>query len=740
MSNTDFSVEAPGLRSLDDLNRTLMDKRQEAPEPGTVTVDQLNAQIKERGGIVNTLTRGAKAVGEAVVGKSEFNYPEIISGSSHLRDLDLMSALMRARGENEMIEVLKQRDPELPQSKDKHGNTIVKFEGRPYYLNKSGFSQRDLEEVGRDTLMTLVASTGIGRVAAGAPMLVRAAGQGIAGVLGSLGIDILSATATKKMTVDIPAAVASAVGGLGGELAGTAIGSVINMVKTNPAKFVTSQGKLTPAGENAFIEVGIDPADVSDRLAREYARRAGETGPGAATAREVAASEFDVPLLRGQATGDFGQIAFEQAAKANARGETAGNIVRGRFERQDVAVEGAKKSLAGEFGQVATQDERASAGLALAGVRQQEATMGREVADAYREVERLGKGASISKDALENLHPTVQERLREAGHRIYDGSNITPASAQAMNMLEEISTPSVPDLTRKSGDALSPVGVALDAFEKIIRRPIAGKGGLRESAATPTDRMVMGEIVKGIDTWLDDVVDLGLISGNWNAVQALKDARSRASHKFKLFGERENAPAAANKALERMIEADVTEQEVANYIFGRNKIGDSPIAFNVAKRIQEIVGPGSDEWQAVRRGMWQRLVDVPPGVDAMGAQTVSQNIFQFVNGKGKATAELMFNADELAKMRRFAAVLKSTVPPRAATNPSGSAYEVARTLADFGVAGAPIFLRIFERTTSGRHAIRAGVQRAPVPRLRAQPPAIVPAAAAVAGANYEDED
>jgi hypothetical protein len=60
------------------------------------------------------------------------------------------------------------------------------------------------------------------------------------------------------------------------------------------------------------------------------------TGAEDATAQDVVrqADQFGIPLTRGQATGDFTQQAYEEAARHGAKGTIAGNIMRGMDSAQ----------------------------------------------------------------------------------------------------------------------------------------------------------------------------------------------------------------------------------------------------------------------------------------------------------------------------------------------------------------------------------------------------------------------
>ncbi len=122
-------------------------------------------------------------------------------------------------------------------------------------------------------------------------------------------------------------------------------------MRSNPARYVDpDSGELTQRGRMIFQEAGFDPEAISAGIAAQFAARIPKTGPTVSTARDVAASEFNIPLTRGDATQQFARQAFEQSAEANAKGQWAGDIARGQREGQVSAVEAAKGDIANQLG------------------------------------------------------------------------------------------------------------------------------------------------------------------------------------------------------------------------------------------------------------------------------------------------------------------------------------------------------------------------------------------------------
>lgn len=673
------------------------------------------------------------AIRNTVVGQNEFDYPEINSSGASLIDTDLL----KARDGRAMVDIIKQKYPGAAFGKDKFGNQFVTLPGegeKPHYLNKSGLSNRDVDEFGRDLLLTMPLAGVAGAVTRGAAMPLRAAAQAIAGAVGSLGSDVVSGVAGSKQGVDIPAVIASALGGAFAEGSGSSINWLLSAVRNNPSRWVQN-GQLTPQAAEFFAQAGFNPNEISATVAQEFARRARMTGGSTATAREVAAGEFGIPLTRGQATADPDRIAFEEAARHGARGEMAADIVRGRMNRQREAIETAQQNIGDELApNVGTRNVQESAGTVLEGVRNRAEEMGRSVNAFYDAARPLMREAAVDRGAVTELPNIVRSRLNENDFVIVP--SLHPSASAALDLLDNLAAGRVQNkafganIPQQAPDDM--VGIALNGIES-IRRQIGGANGLLASAQNPADRNATRQIVRAFDEWLGDVADGQLIAGNPQAVEAIRRARDAASRNFALFGERNiRGGDDAGRVVERMIAQDLTEQEVANFLFGSNKIGDSGRAYRVAKRVEEIVGRDSDEWDAVRRGMWQRITQGPEGGTQPGAQAVSSSILEFVNGKGQTLASTLYTPDELSMMRRYAAALRTTVPPPEATNPSKSGYEAARALGDlFSAPSTGWYIRMFGQARNAASAVRALPGGAPVERLPA--PAGLPALGSVGG-------
>lgn len=686
---------------------------------------------------LQSLSRGAMTgmgvvpeVGIAAAGKNEFDFPEIgtIMGGASFDERN--TGLDFARGETAMIDVLKKQDPNLQIAKDKYDNIVVNFKGKPFYLNKSGISERDVRDFGRDILTQLPAAAAATWATGGMALPIRVGAQMVAGGAGSIASDVASSAAGSEQPLDLQAAIVSALGGGAGEMAGSMFSGVIRAFRERPAAYVTPQGQLTPQGVQVVTELGFDPADVGDRLARTFADRVNQMGPQSAL-RTARADEFGIRLTPGQASGDVTRQSFEEAAENNARGQVAGDLMRERKDAMRESVITSRDRLVDDLAPGATASRQETASNVLNDVRSAE-DFDRTHTNAMWENARDASGsARIPRAALSDLLTSVQRSLR-AGEVYRISPELQKASNAAMEFIRDIAENRVVfDNSLPSQNAASNLGVTLEAVDSQIRKVLSDFGG--EARKSPADARAFRPIVRGYEGWLDNLQDSALMSGDPAALQLVRDARAASADLFRTYGKRDAADR-AGATLERMIDEDVTSTEVANWLWGTSKDGRGPEAYRMLRRITEVVGRESEGFQGLRRGMLQTVLMNAPEARQQGAQAMAENLFKFINGDGSPIARFLFTPAELSQLRRYGAAIRDTIPDPRATNPSRSGYAAARAVIDaFGGMGAP--MRLFTNVTVDLPNIaKAAGNRPPV--VRTPPSAVVPAAAA-AGAQRE---
>lgn len=452
-----------------------------------------------------------------------------------------------------------------------------------------------------------------------------------------------------------------AVGGVVGREVGIAASRALGPLWRRGAAFVN--GRLTQQAQSALEKAGIDPKLITQDVVQAFEARAIQSGQGADTARRAAADEFGIPLSKGQATDDFNEIAFEEAARSGARGQGAQRISRTADETQQEAIDTALETQVQGASSTAEEGaERVVSGLQRA---RGEAKAG--VNAAY---------AAVPDDTV--IAREAADGLRERVLPVLDDKMVTFApTAQARGALKQIDK-----LSRRIVERPDAIGVNIKAVED-FRKSL---NQIRGAAGTPQEAREIGAIIKEFDGWLDDTVHRNLIEGAPEALTALKAARKKHSA-FKTMFTEGGASGDVGKVMQKLTDPDfnpdgLTAHEMANWMIGSTKAGMKGISARLARRTKDILGESSPEFQELRRAAWARVSQGHRASQKPGAQAVSSDITDFIDGQGKALAAQLFSREERAQMRRLANVIRMTVPPRRATNPSGTAGALARTVQD----------------------------------------------------------
>lgn len=300
----------------------------------------------------------------------------------------------------------------------------------------------------------------------------------------------------------------------------------------------TPQGGFTAEAETVLREIGLDPSTLPPDLATQMQRAFTAKGATPAVAREAAASEFAIPLSRGQSTLDPRALDLEGAALGGNRGGRAQEIGRGFETQQSAAINAARGQLQGMAarGQPLI-DNPASAFEAVADrARSAGATANARSAAAQAEQEaalRAVQGASPV-DALDGATAAVSGAREAAGRargaygQAYDdvgaiegafapgalsrtgervrgmlgaetpvSASVTPAAAQALAMLDDIPR----TLGLRPGEEPTAQQVVL------LRKGLSSLYG--STSQNGTDRHALGEVVNAFDRHLEDMFSIG---------------------------------------------------------------------------------------------------------------------------------------------------------------------------------------------------------------------------------------
>lgn len=386
----------------------------------------------------------------------------------------------------------------------------------------------------------------------------------------------------------------------------------------------------------------------------------GAKAPAGTEAIVSQADEFSIPLSRGQATGDITQQAWEEAARNNARGPLAGNVVRGFDEKQTEAIQAARGTIAERLGGEAPETLAQGGDAVALGLRNRAEALRRGADAAYEAA--ANKNATIAIDEVGQLGQRVLRTLADEGINLDTYGNY-PGAQSAMNLLRRV-----------SGFEGAPADGAVVA-QSLQGLEQARKALLKVKPANAEDYRAIRAIRDSFDGWLDEAIDQKLFSGDASALDDLKQARGLWSQYKGLTNGKKGD---ALPIIAKMMEEGRTGEEVANWLLGASSAGQAGRAARVAVEIKKALGADSQEWQILRQMAWQKATNPTRGT---GNQALSKSVAEFTSNP---LARQLFTPEEIGQMRRFAAVVGRTVADPKATNRGQSGYEIMRSLGGIG--------------------------------------------------------
>jgi hypothetical protein len=197
---------------------------------------------------------------------------------------------------------------------------------------------------------------------------------------------------------------------------------------------------------------------------------------------------------------------------------------------------------------------------------------------------------------------------------------------------------------------------------------------------------------RSFDDYLDAAVRDALFSGDDAALAELKNARGLFSEYAKKFRAQPKKGKSgrtvdrdeAGQFVEKIVDANPTDEQIVNAVFGANGFNKGSGAA-MANRFKSILGESSDGWVSIRQAAFKRLIKTNRvnGEDVISGQKTLKAVEDAME-KNASLMKEVFTAEEMGLIRRFAMQVKRTQPDlvRSRENPSGTGQVVAKSLSD----------------------------------------------------------
>lgn len=525
---------------------------------------------------------------------------------------------------------------------------------------------RAIPNAGRLTRLTQAAATG---AAFGAPAGF-ASGEG---------------GAAERLKSAVFGAGVGAGGGALLEAAVPGIASLVQRIRGNPTLWSEGAGRLTPPGEQAAREAGLDPAQASAALQREFAalaQRAVRPDEALAVA-QARGLPVPVPLRRGQVSLDPDQQMFESQAGKGVFGPLAGETIRASDEAQQTALRANVPAIQQRIS--GTQNPRVPE--LGAGVNQvQQALVANERA-AARNVERLYETARTGRDASIS-RPIYNQGVFNVFNRVlgsYDSEAIPNTARVLQRFARAIEG-------QPEAEPLVSEMFAIRARLAAIQQATKGGDGLEYAAS--------GAAKRELDNWLTNLMDESALSGDPAAVarwRAAIAARRDYGRRFEADNMVEKLTAAQPSAEGEARVLKLDPSAAVNLIFARDDIGWVAKAglFRDLMTVRRELGPQSSAWRALREEAFLRIARTAEGASGPTGREFSGANFakawEQMQAKNPQILRILFNEQERNLISQFA-----TVARRVTTNVRGG-----NNTSNTSVGNAQVMRRLFMSTFMG---------------------------------------
>jgi hypothetical protein len=401
---------------------------------------------------------------------------------------------------------------------------------------------------------------------------------------------------------------------------------------------------------------------------------------------------LDVTLSAGQEARDLTTIQREQAALRAQSGPPAQRVAQRFMDQQQDELARARQSITDALdpitGQTVAETPREAADIAQRGVQAAAARARGAVDTAYRQA-RAG-GGEIHAGVFEGMPQKIKGDLSLGTEPVIIDPKLTPwANAMVDDLDQLVGRLNIPNRADPFGapNAQGITGVGLEGVDQWRKR----LSKFRENAfgsGNQSDGRAAQAVLDAFDNHIDAAVRGGQFTGNPSAVRAWEAARALHTDYRQTFRAQQGDP--VGKVIEKIIgrgdrNPAAIPSDVADFIYGTAGTNPSSLNYAVVRRIRDIVGQDSQEWAAIRQGLFSKLTEAGEGVAEMGSGRVADRIAKFLNVDGVEMSRLLYTPAERAMIERYGEVMRHIQVPQAGANWSntatfaGQGYRPSRT-------------------------------------------------------------
>lgn len=594
----------------------------------------------------------------------------LLQGEDQATIAKVSPAILSTFEPQEIAETLTRNFPNIGITQDEKGNLIASNNktGAQVIVNKPGMS-------GLDFLQAMGVTAAFFPAAKAANLATtipaKAAAVGTASAATQTGLDLGQQVAGRTEDVSLGNIDAGdvAVAGLGGaafEALFQGLSRAVPLLRQQLARTGQVTDEMRQTVRSQAVELGIDPEAITDDVVEQLARAADDAATPGQTGAVQGEREFGIDLSRGQREGTQSalrkeDVLFSRAPDTRSTLEQAQSI-QGREAAQTI-----REGLGGQ----AIETPQAVGGAIRQGVQEAESAADAIVRQAFDEV----GDAALTPEGFKGLLNATKNAVRGV-----EFDRTLPETAKILSLTNK----TLNNLFRKKGVRAKPVNI--QTLEQMRQRI-----GTAISSAEKADKRQVTMIKRAWDDYLDDAVQNALLTGDDAALEQLKNSRSLFSEYAKKFRQNpQKGPSgrvidtdAPGKMVEKIVDANPTDIEINNALFGAGNTFGGPAAKNMALRFKSIVD--DEGWNAIRQGGFNKLLKFQPDGKTISGQR-SATALRDAMDKNRELMTTLYSPEEIALFNRFIKQVQRTQPiiTKQRGNPSGTAQAMIDATAELG--------------------------------------------------------
>ena len=550
---------------------------------------------------------------------------------------------------------------------DKFGNPMIVWNDQPYYVNKPGFSGQDFGTFVGEIVKFAPAMKFVNKAKTVLGTAGRGAGAYSTTALGSQALESAMTPETTKLKDQTTSDLAKDVG------ISTTIGVGADLVVPGVAKGVT---KGVKAGANV----------VSDAT-KMFPRFNPETSIKSKFALTQGQRTAELPdVKKGSIQSKVTQQLEEEDVLRNAPSTNplASNIIKGFDESQLTAIRNEADLLRKEFGSgrvdIVDADDIPTA------VGEEIQTSVTKTATSLKD--RAGKAYEVVKGAefqpvmsREGVLETTNNALNSVLSK--DGLGITQRELADMKILsrELDYLKRINNLAQKPNFKGSPLNI-LSGYQKSLNRAV------RSAEEGSPEQLALNRIKGEVDKAVFEGIEKGIITGDEAVLDSLKEATDLYRQYIGLTGKaggKDSQEKAANRILQMITNPNYTPKQVVTAFFGHAKFNPNQSMGLVLNKLKNVL-PEEQYQEVVALAKDAVLEKAFSGTGKSGVtRTNIVNNYDDVFVKNKAITSLLFNADEIKRIKQFRDDVMPTLWADIKLNPSNSGYTILSGMARNGL-------------------------------------------------------